>query len=87
MVLCCVQRVTLVTLVLVGETLDWKLRWNGCRVANKRTKNEYFVNQTKDRAKDRTKNDYFVNQTKDRAKDRTKNDYFVNQTKDRKWLR
>ena len=25
----------------------WKLRWNGCRVANKQTKNEYFVNQTK----------------------------------------
>ena len=34
-------------------------------------KNEYFVNQTKDRTKDRTKNDYFVNQTKDRMASRT----------------
>ena len=56
---------TLVTLVWLEE--PWKLRWNGCRVAKKRTKNEYFVNQTKDRSnKNRTKNDYFVNQTKDR---------------------
>jgi hypothetical protein len=57
------------------------LKWlQGCQ---KRTKNEYFVNQTKDRTNDQTKNDYFVNQTKDRTNDRTKNDYFVNQTKDR----
>ena len=64
---CCGQSAYVGYVGLVGKTLKvWKLRWNGCSVAKKRTKNEYFVNQTKDRTNDRTKNDYFVNQTKDR---------------------
>ena len=58
-------KITLVTLVwLEKPCLKITLKWlQGCQ---ERTKNEYFVNQTKDRTNDRTKNDYFVNQTKDR---------------------
>ena len=74
---------TLVTLVWLEKPWKFEITLKWLQRCQKRTKNEYFVNQTKDRTNDRTKNDYFVNQTKDRTNDRTKNDYFVNQTKDR----
>ena len=42
--LCCGKGKNYVGYVgLVGKTLFWKLRWNGCRVAKERTKNENIL--------------------------------------------